>query len=277
MFIDRMELADIGNPRKMAAGVLGLLPSVVFPLPVEEIALALEIRQIVPFDTDSFEGALLTDEAKSNCAILVRSDARPERRRFTVGHELGHYLMPLHIPTGDGFRCTQADMRQEERTGARGNAAWEAEANTFAAELLMPHVEFRRKLRAESDVSIEALTSVATEFGVSKMACGRRIMQLSDDPCAMLISKDGVVKQVYRHADFPYIGLQSGMAMPRDALARTFKESPGSASDIESTEPCGWHICEKRGLEVYEQVLLQAGGWRLTLLTAELAEDEDED
>lgn len=276
MLLERMELADIGNPRKMAAGVLNLLPNVVFPLPVEEIALALEIRQVVSFDTDSFEGALLTDEAKSNCTILVRSDARPERRRFTVGHELGHYLMPLHIPTEDGFRCTQADMRQEETTGARGNAAWEAEANTFAAELLMPPTEFKRKLRAARDVSIEALTSVANEFGVSKMACGRRIMQLSDDPCAMLISKDGVVKQIYRHAEFPYIGLQSGMAIPRDALARTFKESPGSVSDIESTEPSGWRMREKRGLEVYEQVLLQTGGWGLTLLTTELAEDDDE-
>ncbi len=276
MLLERMELADIGNPRKMAAGVLNLLPNVVFPLPVEEIALALEIRQVLPFDTDSFEGALLADEAKSNCMILVRSDARPERRRFTVGHELGHYLMPLHIPTQDGFRCTQTDMQQEEITGARGNAAWEAEANTFAAELLMPPTEFKRKLRAERDVSIEALTSVAHEFGVSKMACGRRIMQLSDDPCAMLISKDGILKQVYRHAEFPYIGLQSGMAIPRDALARTFNESPGLASGIESTEPSGWRIREKRELEVYEQVLSQTGGWRLTLLTAEFTDDDDE-
>jgi Zn-dependent peptidase ImmA (M78 family) len=144
MQLDRMELADIGNPRKMAAGVLSMIPNIAFPIPVEEIALSLEIRQIVDFDTDSFEGALLTDEAKTNCAILVRSGTRPDRRRFTIGHELGHYLMPLHIPTAEGFRCSQADMREEESIGAYSNSAWEAEANIFSAELLMPPTHFKK-------------------------------------------------------------------------------------------------------------------------------------
>lgn len=276
MILDRIELADIGNPRKMAAGVLGLLPKVVFPIPVEDIALALEVRQIVPFDAKGFEGALLTDEAKSNCTILVRSDAPLERRRFTVGHELGHYLMPLHIPTGEGFRCTQAGFRQEESAGARGQAAWEAEANTFASELLMPPAEFKRRLRASRGVSVDALVSLCNEFGVSKVACGRRMGQLADDPCAMLISKDGVIQHIYRHSAFPFIGLRTGMAVPRDAQVQLFKEPPGSISDVDETEPSGWQLRETRGLELYEQVLMQSDGWGLTLLTAEI-EDEDED
>ena len=215
MQLDRMELADIGNPRKMAACVLSMIPNIAFPVPVEEIALALEIRKIVDFDTDSFEGALLTDEAKTNCAILVRSGTRPERRRFTIGHELGHYLMPLHIPTAEGFRCSQADMREEENIGTYSNSAWEAEANIFASELLIPPTHFKKNLRSSRNISIETLISLANYFGVSKTACGRRMTQLSDDPCAMLISKNGLIKNVYRHTDFPYIGLSIGMSVPR--------------------------------------------------------------
>lgn len=275
MVLDRIELADIGNPRRMAAGVLGLLPDVVFPLPVEDIALALEIRRIVDFDTEAFEGALLTDEAKSNCTILVRAGTRPERRRFTVGHELGHYLMPLHIPTGDGFRCTQTDLRQGESTTTRGNSAWEAEANTFAAELLMPPKEFKQRLRNARGPSLEALVSMCADFGVSKTAGGRRMTQLADDPCALLISKDGVIQQTYRHDNFPFVGLKKGMPIPRDAQARTFRESPGSISDVEETDPSGWQLRERRGLELYQQVMAQANGWGITLLTAEIDDDDE--
>ena len=277
MVLDRIELADIGNPRKMAAGVLGLLPEVVFPLPIEDIALALEIRQIVAFDAQGFEGALLTDEAKSNSTILVRADARPERRRFTVGHELGHYLMPLHIPTGEGFRCTSADFRQEESSSARGNAAWEAEANIFAAELLMPPKEFKRRLRAAGGPSVDALISLCNDFGVSKMAGGRRMTQLADDPCAVVVSRNGVIHQLYRHGDFPFIGLKTGMSVPRDAQVLTFKESPGSISDVDETEPSGWQLRERRRLELYEQVLVQVEGWGITLLTAEVEDQEDDE
>lgn len=276
MLLDRIELADIGNPRKMAAGVLGLLPKVEFPLPIEEIALALEIRQIIEFETQAFEGALLTDEAKSDCTVVVRRGLRPERRRFTVGHELGHYLMPLHIPVGDGFRCTSADFRQEELPSVRGKAAWEAEANTFAAELLMPSAEFKKRLRATSGASLEALVSLGNDFGVSKTAGGRRMTQLADDPCALIVSKDGVIKQIYRHNDFPFVRLKLGMPVPRDAVIRSFREPKDSISGIEETDPAGWQIRERRGLEVYEQVLTQGEGWGITLLTAEM-EDEDFD
>jgi len=268
-----MELADIGNPRKMAEGVIRQLAEVVFPLPIEDIALGLEIRQIVYFETDSFEGALITDEAKSNSAILVRATAHPERRR---GHELGHYLMPLHIPVGDGFRCTSSDMRQEEKPGTRGRQAWEAEANAFAAELLMPSVEFKRRLRDHHGASIEALLSLAEDFGVSKLACGRKLVRLADDPCAIIKSKNGVVEQIYRHAEFPYISLRPGMSMPRDALASSWQEASGSISDVEVTDQCGWCSTEKRGLELYEQALIQADGWRLTLLTCEALDEGSE-
>lgn len=274
MVLDRIELADIGNPRKMAAGVLGMLPEVVFPLPVEDIALALEINQIVEFETQAFEGALLSDEAKSNCAILVRAGARPERRRFTVGHELGHYLMPLHIPTGDGFHCTTADFKQEESPTARGKLAWEAEANTFAAELLMPPKEFKQRLRSAHGVSVEALVSLCNDFGVSKTAGGRRMTQLADDACALVVSKDGIIKQIYRHADLPFVGLKIGMGVPRGALVRSFRESTGSISDVDETDPAGWQIRERRGLELYEQVLAQGDGWGITLLTAEVDDDD---
>lgn len=54
------------------------------------------------------------------------------RRRFTLAHEIGHIVIPWH--TG-----SIVDELEAPRTGARGMyRQMEAEANRFAAELLMP-------------------------------------------------------------------------------------------------------------------------------------------
>ena len=48
-------------------------------------------------DTTSFEGALLTDPDKSQGIILCRPGVPGGRRRFTIGHELGHFLAAKSI------------------------------------------------------------------------------------------------------------------------------------------------------------------------------------
>ena len=64
------------------------------------------------------------------------------------------------------------------------------------------------------------------------------------------------------------------MAVPRDALIRSFREPKDSISDIDETDPSGWQLRERRGLELYEQVLVQSDGWGVTLLTAEMEDDD---
>lgn len=273
MQFDRMELADIGNPRLMAAAVLKQLPSIEYPIAVEDIALALEVQRIVDFDTTAFEGALLADSAKTTCVILVREGTHPNRRRFTVGHELGHYLLPLHIPTGDGFRCSSADMRLQEGAG-RGFPAKEIEANIFAAELLMPPAAFKGQLRSRRDVTLELLLETSAHFGVSLTACARRALQLADDTCAVIVSCNRVVESVYRAKEFPFIGLQRRARLPRASLSQTFVGLPGDVSTVDEADPLDWGIRARQGMTFYEQALLQSNGWQVTLL---VLEDDEED
>jgi Zn-dependent peptidase ImmA (M78 family) len=70
--------------------------------------------------------------------ILLSSASSPFRDRFTVAHELGHYL--LHSQQG-------AMPLVAARTGTN-RAEWEA--NWFAAGFLMPEQEFRTAHSADS-------------------------------------------------------------------------------------------------------------------------------
>ena len=99
------------------------------PVPVEAIAedllgLAVEVRNDLPVS-----GMLLPSERR----IVVRSDESEPRRRFTIAHELGHWIC----------QCLEGDMQpvycRAAEIGVDAAAkALEREANVFAANLLMP-------------------------------------------------------------------------------------------------------------------------------------------
>jgi len=91
--------------------ILTIEKDVKIPVPIEELARQLDIQKIDELKTEGFEGGLLTDVERSTGIILVNGAARDGRRRFTIGHELGHFLIISHKPIEAGkFLCSRADM-----------------------------------------------------------------------------------------------------------------------------------------------------------------------
>src|SRR5690606_13578869 len=75
-------------------------------------------------------GALVGDGRHWMIIVNQRTNRSESRRRFTIAHELGHYM--LHRELSHHFLCSPRDRSRMER-----------EANYFAAELLMPSSEIR--------------------------------------------------------------------------------------------------------------------------------------
>jgi predicted transcriptional regulator len=89
----------------------------------------------------------------------------PLRDNFTIGHELGHYILHSGTPCG----C------QPIRVGRWGDDLVEREANRFAAALLMPEEPFRA-LAAECDCEP---TKLAAHFYVSWTAAAYRLISMN--------------------------------------------------------------------------------------------------
>ncbi|MBV9245854.1 MAG: ImmA/IrrE family metallo-endopeptidase, partial [Methylobacteriaceae bacterium] len=141
-------------------------------MPVHRIALALDITRIREEKLHGFEGALVTTPERDVGEILVNSQSSHPRRRFTIGHELGHFLNPWHKPiAGARFECTRADMAlgdsQSGPTRTR-HQRQELEANLFAIELLTPRPRLRPHLAHDPD--LRHALQVAEEFEISKEA-----------------------------------------------------------------------------------------------------------
>ncbi len=126
-------------------------------------ALNLEVVQTTgePFRS---EGAL--QPMGDGHAIVVRGASTERRRRFTIAHEIGHFV--LH------------PGRLAPERGGVVNEAWqgqEREADQFAAELLMPEDLVREavvehggdaaRLAARFDVSSQAMQARLRRLGLS--------------------------------------------------------------------------------------------------------------
>ena len=95
----------------------------------------LQVRQSYTLP-EGVAGVIARESASSPLIMLVNGHDSRKKRRFTVAHELGHYIM---LKERGGLSCRLGFVEDREDLSIL-NASRSAEvfANQFAAELLMP-------------------------------------------------------------------------------------------------------------------------------------------
>ena len=281
MNLDRMELADCGTPESLVVAILMQVPDMPIPVPVEAIALKLGIGEIRRLETEGFEGGLIAFADKSDGTILVNSRSNSRRReRFTIGHELGHFLSPWHKPSAqNGFRCTSRDFGLTKARDGDNGSKMEVEANRFAADLLFPRPHFRKDMAHLKIVDVAHVVTLADRYDMSKESTARRYVEEHNEPVAAIVSQHGKVTRVYRHKSFPFIECRPGSLLPA--------KSATALATIKESEATGWMEIDggiwlasrhgQRSPKLYEQVLGQQSGFRLTLITLDDDDGSDDD
>lgn len=280
MQISRIDLADKGSPEGLVMAIFKAEPSLPIPVPIEELCRQLDIIEIEALTTQGFEGGLLTDRERSRGIVLVRNGVSPQRRRFTIGHELGHFLMPSHVPDEEGrFLCSQRDMAMLNPKEGDRRAKMEVEANRFSSLVLMPPPRLRAEIGNRAP-SIEHMLALATKFDVSKDAMARAYAECHSATIAFVVVRDGKVGAVYRNKTrFPFVTAVRGKPVPERSLFYRKGLRVGVPSDIDSRLPDNW-IDVERGRQaptMSEQVYLQSNGFALIMLWYEPADDPDFD
>lgn len=275
--ISRFDLADFNSPERIVEGIIRHVSDLPIPVPVEDLALMLDIIEIQELETEGYEGGLLLGDLEKSEGIMVNRSSHRQRRRFTVGHELGHFLCPFHKPLkGDEFHCSADDMHLTFARKEDPAARMEVEANRFAARLLMPELYFQKDVRLRKGAEIEHILVLAEKYDTSKEATARRYVDLQDEPCGVVVSHNGRILRSYRHEDFPFIDVQRGDPVPRGSMTARTDLKPGVPSDSEERDGGIWLSVKpgRRTPRVWEQVFPQSAGYRLTLLS--LAEDPED-
>jgi Zn-dependent peptidase ImmA (M78 family) len=184
-----------------------------FPFPVEraeEIIKNLQIRdaaEIHVMEIAMERGAFVRERSldgsearlirKGNLGIItVNSGILEEgRKRFAIAHELGHF--ELHT-VSQLILCAEEDMFVWNE-----NKAQEIEANEFAASILMPKEIFAGYLKP-GQPNMDVVKDLAAKFRTTLTATALRYAQLSIEPCAVAISKDGIIKWYKKSTSFDF-------------------------------------------------------------------------
>lgn len=177
----------MGSPQEQAAGALADVPGHVWdgaslPVPVERIAEAcygLYVRDVPPSHFATVPGA--PEHATLSGLLLVNpkqiwvngeeGDAWPGRRRFTIGHEVGHWV--LHRPKGPIFCRTSSVLPEAEGEPVPPAEDIEEQASSFASALMFPPPLLREH---HAEVGGD-LAELCERFGASRAATERAIVE----------------------------------------------------------------------------------------------------
>jgi Zn-dependent peptidase ImmA (M78 family) len=150
-------------------------------VPVEEIASDLGIEVVRKEAPDDLSGFLLRNPAGGKAVIGVNPAHHPNRQRFTIAHEIGHFLLhegeQMHVDRANfSFKVMLRDAKSSEGTDVE-----EKEANLFAAELLMPARFLERDIADMKSMTLldeAAIGALAAKYEVSTQALTFRLAYL---------------------------------------------------------------------------------------------------
>lgn len=148
-------------------------------------------------------GCLVKDD--NDAVILINSYIENlGRKRFTIAHELGHFIIPNH--NNSTYQCDR--FRIEEF----GNQSQETEANIFASELLFPTKEAKEIVRKHS-LSSSLIEKSAELYGMSLSAVAVKLVKLTEyDTCAVVLSENSKVRWSIKSPRF----LKKGLEIKKD-------------------------------------------------------------
>ena len=160
----------------------------------------------IPFE--GVDGISLNLKDPVNQTHVIVNKSRPfVRKRFTMAHEFGHILIPWHV----GMIVDRVDL-VDSRVAT---PYWEIEeeANSFAAELLMPHSWIEELIPNMRNLSaVQAL--IARECETSTLAAGIRLAQFAPSNSIFASERDGVVAFSGTTEDTIASPLEWGMSFP---------------------------------------------------------------
>jgi Zn-dependent peptidase ImmA (M78 family) len=151
------------------------------PVPVQKIARAFKIEIKLDQVDDDLSGFLFRDKRAGRTVIGANKRHHENRQRFTIAHELGHYLLhegeTVHLDNQRG--AFTINLRNSD--SGRGKDDSEREANLFAAELLMPTRFLEEELNGKNLDLLEDnnfLNNLAKKYQVSVQALTFRLANL---------------------------------------------------------------------------------------------------
>jgi hypothetical protein len=133
---------------------------------------------------------------KDRAIITINEASSRERQRFSIGHELGHWMRDRG---NVAFSCSDAQFGREW-----SDENPEKRANRYAADLLLPRGMFKERAW-EKPVTFDSVRTLAGEFQTSITATAIRLVEFGGLPSIILYSEGKTRSWFIRGKNVPEI------------------------------------------------------------------------
>jgi hypothetical protein len=204
--------------------------------------------------------------------ITVDSNSRPERQRFSAGHELGHWMFDRGKVSL--FSCEESVFVRE---WSRQNP--EARANRYASDLLMPVGMFKPRAAALRRIDFNSVKALAKVFRTSLTATAIRLVEHGPLPAMLVCSSPAGVEWTVRQSGIKLWAQRPGpYTCAYDILNGAESEASGEvpASAWFEHPIADRHQLHEHSIRAYQGLVLSLLWWRDESMLIELDQDEED-
>ena len=204
--------------------------------------------------------------------ITVDSNSRPERQRFSAGHELGHWMFDRGKVSL--FSCEESVFIKE---WSRQNP--ETRANRYASDLLMPVVMFKSRAAAFKCIDFNTAKTLAKVFNTSLTATAIRLVEHGPLPAMLVCSSADGVEWTVRASGIKLWAQRPGPATyAHDVFKGGENELSGevNASAWFDHPVADRHQIHEHSIRAYQGLVLSLLWWRDESMLIELDDYEEE-
>lgn len=191
----------------------------------------------------------------SRAIITINSDSDSRRQRFSLGHELGHWINDRGKNLT--YQCSDSDMRQYTANSTDFKRQKEVRANRFSAELLMPSYLFNR-YHPEREITGDTVKYLSNLFNVSRTSASIRLVEASERPCMIVCwNSSGKRKWFFRSSSVPESVWPHNIVMrPRNTFGETNAIEVDADQWIDSMDAENYTLIESQYFNGYDYLTL---------------------
>jgi hypothetical protein len=195
---------------------------------------------------------------RDRAVVYVSPDTSLHRKRFSTGHELGHW----HHHRGKSFVCRSSDIGKPIDEKSRDA---ERQADAYSGDLILPPFMVGPRLERLGEISLDCIAELASQFKASVTATAIRTMRMTRQP--LILVAHNLFGRMWQ---WPSI-TASRMRVRDDVDARSsafISMLAGAKAFVVCKEPASYWF-DRRHIEQFDvrvQSLRTAEGELLTLL-----------
>lgn len=198
----------------------------------------------------------------NKAVISIDDRAIKRRKRFSIGHELGHW----HHHRGKSFDCRSEDIGNY--ADFKVTSEVEKVADKYSANLLLPIYIFTDIARQYTQPTFETIFSIADAFDVSKTCTAIRYVEHGNFPC-MLICYTQTGRKWFRSRskDIPRKLFPHGQLDHESEAFEVLFGAKNKTSRVIASGDTWFNWWKADRYEVWEETVQLVEGETLTLLT----------